>query len=58
MGVKYKYSARTKDGELQVGFVEAPTKEIATNTLSSHNLFVLSIEGGDEKIYPTKFSGF
>jgi len=56
--MKYKYSARTKDGELQVGFVEAPTKEIATNTLSSHNLFVLSIEGGDEKNISDKIFGF
>ncbi len=56
--MKYKYTARTKDGELQVGFVEAPTKEIATNTLSSHNLFVLSIEGGDEKNISDRIFGF
>jgi len=55
---KYKYSARTKDGEMQVGYVEAPTKEIATNTLSGHNLFVLSIEGGDEKILLIEFLDF
>lgn len=46
--MKYKYSARTKDGEMQVGYVEAPTKEMAANALSSHELFVLSIEGGEE----------
>jgi len=55
---KYKYSARTKDGEMQVGYVEAPTKEIATNTLSGHDLFVLSIEGGDEKTIFDRVFGF
>jgi len=47
--MKFKYSARTKEGEMQVGFVEAPTKEMATNILAGHDLFVLSIEGGEEK---------
>ena len=42
--MKYRYSARTKSGELQVGFVESVSKEAALNILSSHDLFVLSIE--------------
>ncbi len=42
--MKYRYSARTKSGELQVGFVESISKEAALNILSSHDLFVLSIE--------------
>jgi type IV pilus assembly protein PilC len=56
--LKFKYSARTKDGELQVGFAEAPTKEMAENILSSHGLFVLSIEGGEGKSVPDIFLGF
>lgn len=47
--MKYKYQARTKDGELQVGFVESASKEMAINILTGHNLFVLSIEGAEEK---------
>ncbi|MEK7114748.1 MAG: type II secretion system F family protein [Patescibacteria group bacterium] len=42
--MKYRYSARTKTGELQVGFVESVSKEAALNILSSHDLFILSIE--------------
>ena len=42
--MKYRYSARTKSGELQVGFVESVSKEAALNILSSHELFILSIE--------------
>ncbi len=42
--MKYRYVARTKTGELQTGFVEAPTRESGFSTLSGHDLFVLSIE--------------
>ncbi|MBI4993779.1 type II secretion system F family protein [Candidatus Wolfebacteria bacterium] len=47
--MKYQYTARTKEGELQVGSVEAPDKDAAINILTSHELFVLSIEGEEEK---------
>lgn len=43
--MKFKYSARTKEGELQVGFVEASTQNVAADILASHNLLVLSLEG-------------
>jgi type IV pilus assembly protein PilC len=42
--MKYSYQARTKDGELQVGTVEAAGRETAINILSSHELYVLSLE--------------
>ncbi len=42
--MKFSYKARTKEGELQVGEVEAATRESAVNILLSHDLFVLSIE--------------
>lgn len=42
--MKFRYSARTKAGELQVGFVEGVTKEAALNILNGHDLYVLSIE--------------
>jgi len=42
--MKFKYQARTKEGELQVGFVEAGTKEAAEKILTSHELFILLLE--------------
>jgi len=45
--MKFKYQARTKDGEMQVGFVEAGSKEGASQILSSHDLFVLKIESAE-----------
>lgn len=42
--MKYQYSARTKSGELQVGYVESASREAAFQMLSGHDLFVLSIE--------------
>ncbi len=42
--MKFRYVARTKSGELQTGFVEAINKEGAFNVLSSHDLYVLSVE--------------
>ena len=47
--MKYKYTARTKEGELQAGSVEAPSNEAAANILNSHELFVLSLEGAEAK---------
>src|SRR3989344_896589 len=42
--MKYNYKARTKEGELQVGNVEASGREAALSILLSHGLYVLSIE--------------
>lgn len=42
--MKFEYQARTKEGEMQVGVVEAANKETAATILSGHNLFVLRIE--------------
>ena len=47
--MKFKYSARTKMGEMQAGFVEAINKESAFNTLSGHDLFILSLEAEAKK---------
>ncbi|MFH1759094.1 MAG: type II secretion system F family protein [Patescibacteria group bacterium] len=43
--MKFKYSARTKTGEMQVGNIEAVNREAALATLNSHDLYVLSLEG-------------
>lgn len=42
--MKFRYGARTKEGELQVGYVEAVTKESAADILSGHGLYILSLE--------------
>ncbi|MCL4405322.1 type II secretion system F family protein [Patescibacteria group bacterium] len=42
--MKLNYKARTKEGELQVGSIEAASREAAMNILSSHDLFILSLE--------------
>lgn len=42
--MKFKYQARNKNGELQVGYVEASNKNEAVKILTDHGLFVLSIE--------------
>jgi type IV pilus assembly protein PilC len=41
--MKFKYQAKTKDGEVQVGFVEADSRDTAVSILTSHDLFVLSV---------------
>ena len=46
--MKFRYSARTKTGELQVGFIDGLTKDAALSSLHSHDLYVLSIEGSGD----------
>ncbi len=42
--MKFDYKARTKEGELQVGNVEASNRDAALSILLGHQLFVLSLE--------------
>lgn len=42
--MKFKYRAKTKDGEDQTGFVEASDRDAAASVLSSHELFILALE--------------
>lgn len=42
--MKFGYKARTKEGELQVGNIEAANRDGALNILLGHGLFVLSLE--------------
>lgn len=55
--MKYKYQARTKDGELQVGNVEAFSKDSAANILTSHGLYILSLENIEEIHWYDRISG-
>ena len=52
--MKFAYKARTKEGELQVGNVEASSREAATNTLLGHGLFVLNIEIMERPVFYTR----
>lgn len=47
--MKLNYKARTKEGELQVGSIEAASREAAVNILSGHDLFILSLEQEKDK---------
>lgn len=47
--MKFKYQAKTKTGELQVGFVDAVSKDSAVSILTSHELFILSLESADKR---------
>jgi len=51
---KFKYRARTQNGELQVGQVVALSKNEASSILTSNNLYILVLEEADEnKWYST-----
>jgi len=56
--MKFKYQAKTKEGEMQVGFVEAGSRDGAVSILSSHDLFVLSVESADSIGFGDRISGF
>ena len=56
--MKFKYSARTKTGELQVGYADGVNKEAAINILNSHDLFVLTIESQDSGVGKKGLLGF
>lgn len=47
--MKFKYQARNKEGELQVGFVESYSQAGAADVLVSHGLFVLSLESAEKE---------
>ncbi len=54
----FEYKARTKEGELQVGNVDASSKETALNILLGHGLFVLNIDEKKENAWYERILGF
>jgi len=56
--MKFKYNARTQEGELQTGFVDAANREAAINILSGHALFILSMEETESLGWFDKLSKF
>ncbi len=56
--MKFKYNARTQQGELQTGFVDSANRESAANILASHGLFILSLESVGKRYWYDFFLGF
>lgn len=56
--MKYKYQAKTKEGETQVGYVEAGSRESAVNILSGHDLFILKIESTETDSWVERLSSY
>ena len=56
--MKFKYSARNQQGELQVGVVEAASRQAAVAILSGHQLYVLSIEDAERQTLATRLSSW
>jgi len=56
--MKFKYSARTQEGEQQVGLVEAADRGGAVAILTSYNLFVLSIDEAEGSRWYERLFGF
>lgn len=52
--MKFNYQARTKSGEIQVGTVEAASREGALILLQRHGLFITSLEEAESVPFYTK----
>src|SRR3989344_8219449 len=53
--MKFRYNSRTKQGDLQTGFVEGANRDSAFSILSGHELFVLSLEPIEEEKWYERF---
>ncbi len=42
--MRFRYRARTQKGDLQVGFIDAPSRSYAVSTLTSHQLYILLLD--------------
>ncbi len=56
--MKFRYQAKTKEGETQVGYVEAADRDSAVNILSGHNLFLLKLEETEKTRWYDRLSGY
>lgn len=56
--MKFKYQAKTKTGELQVGNIEAANRDSAASILASHDLYILSIEPAEKKSWYDVLAGY
>lgn len=53
--MKYIYQARSKEGKVETGTIEASSKEAAALLLQKYNIFVTSLKEETPKILTTKF---
>ncbi len=42
--MRFRYRARTQKGELQMGFIDAPSRDQATSILTGHELYILLLD--------------
>lgn len=56
--MKFKYEAKTKQGETQVGLVEAGSRDGAIQLLTGHDLFVLSVASAESVNIIDRISNF
>ena len=56
--MRFRYQAKTKEGETQVGFVEAASRDNASTILSGHGLFLLSLESADTARWYDRLSSY
>lgn len=56
--MKFRYSAKTKEGETQTGFVEAGNRDAAVNILMEHNLFILSLKSAETARWYDRVSSY
>ncbi|MDP1688519.1 MAG: type II secretion system F family protein [bacterium] len=56
--MKYKYTARTKSGELQTGDINTGSREKALALLTEHDLFVIELKEGLEMNFLVRISAF
>ena len=57
--MKFNYQARSKEGKVQTGVVEASSREAAFNVLKGHGLYVTALEGlADTPFYARQMNFF
>lgn len=56
--MRFKYIAKTKEGETQTGVVEAGNRDSAANILTSHNLFILKLASLEKNRWYDRISSY
>ncbi len=56
--MKYHYEAKTKEGENQVGNVEAGSRDAAVSILTGHGLFILKLEEAEKNGWFQRVGGY
>jgi len=56
--MKFNYQARTKEGEVRIGTIEASSKEAALSLLQGHGFYVTYLEGAKIPFYARRLEVF